>query len=323
MKAQRQPAPFLPVWARDFYNDWREPSRSGQVSIDDETPPDLPHRRTAFYALLGSDRVDMRVFWEHAESIIRRECERRGFPVDRELRWFLSRLILATDEKLEPERYRFDRSPQPMLSRLRDPLQALARKTACQIRELALITPGRLISGTPCDHTNPGDLVDALVSHYRLTMPAIDYYWLFRRHQIEFNMSSKRGWVQHAQAAEKLRPKLAANLRNLATRTQQPPHFMRKVWRYAEMLDAAPSLEVLSLGEPALASQKTSWMDWLRTLQAWYVVDGELEIIDALPKTDWATLVSVLFDENVTERNIRLVLSRESAAAVFSENAPR
>ncbi len=111
MKAQRQPAPFLPVWARDFYNDWREPSRSGQVSIDDETPPDLPHRRTAFYALLGSDRVDMRVFWEHAESIIRRECERRGFPVDRELRWFLSRLILATDEKLEPERYRFDRSP--------------------------------------------------------------------------------------------------------------------------------------------------------------------------------------------------------------------
>ncbi len=318
MKEQGIPAPFLPGWALDFYNDWRQPSRFGQVSIDDETPPDLPHRRAAFYALLGSDRSDMRAFWAHAESSIRSECEQRGFSVDRELRWFLSRLILATDEAIEPERYRFDRSPMPVLSRLRDPVQALARKAACQIRELAIITPGRLISGAPCDPTPPGDLVDALVSHYRLRIPPIDYYWLFRRHQIEFTMSSKRGWVQHAQAAEKLRPKLAANLRNLAMGTHSAPNFMRKVWHYAEMLDAAPSLEVLSLGEPALASQKTSWMDWLRTLQAWYTVDGELGIIDALPKADWATLASVLFDENITERNIRLVLSHESAVAVFS-----
>lgn len=310
METSKSPAPFVPGWARDFYNDWRQPSRLGQVSIDDETPPDLPHRRAAFYALLCSDRSDMREFWGRAECLIRKECEQRGFPAECELRWFLGRLILATDEVCADERYVFDRSRPPTLPRLRDPLQNLARKVACQIRELNLITPRRLISGGPLASPNASELVDALANHFQLTLPPIDHYWVFSRHQIEFTMSSKRGWIQHMQATEKLRQRLSINLRQLASKTTPAPAFMRELWHYAEILENAQTLDDLSFAEPALASQKATWADWLRTLQAKYAVDGELGIVDALPKSDWATLVSVLFGADVTDRNIRLILSR-------------
>ena len=311
MEMSKSPAPFVPVWARDFYNDWRYPSRPRAVSIDDETPPDLPHRRAAFYALLCSDRSDMREFWVRAECLIRKECEQRGFPVEPELRHFLGRLILARDSAIDPEPYSFSRYIPPKLPRLRQPLQNLARKVACQIAELALITPRRRISGEPLPTPWPGELVESMVIFYDFLMPETSYYWIFSKNEIEFTATSKRGWIQHAQAAERLRPKAVTNLRCLAAKSPDDLDFMRdRLLAYAKALESVPTLEELERDEPELESQKATWADWLRTLQAWYAVDGELGIVDALPKSDWVTLVSVLFGAEVTDRYIRMILDK-------------
>ena len=315
MTLPKPPAPFLPDWARVFFDGRRttDPNRPQHVLIDDE----MPHRREAFYRLFCTADAGMRDFWVYAANRLQEACQEKRLDVNKEQFVFLERLILATDNAIEPERYWFDpMPPREQQQRLRDPLQSLARKVACQVRELSTIQPHRRISGATLMNPWSGPLIEALVIYYDFGMPGADYYGrrgIFRKNDIEYTSSSKRGWIQHAQAADRLRPKVIANLRRLAEESSRAApvrprqEFLDSLRDCADRLAALPNLADLAVGEPELESQKSSWADWLRSIIAWYSEAGEVG--NFLRHRDWATLTYVLFDVQVTEDRIGDVIS--------------
>jgi hypothetical protein len=289
----------IPEWARDFFNDWitPDPARPAKILIDDE----LPHRREAFYRLFCTQSADMQSMWTQADRRIREECELRGWQLDPEYRYFLWRIILLTDATVPPEKYPFDRRAQKGdPTRLRDPAQNLARKLACQMRELWHIAPTRTISGVPLVKHWPGPIIDALAAGFCFRMPVVDYhsaYGVFQRNNIEFTQTSKRGWVEHARAAERLRIKISTNANSLVDKygLRIPASIRLELNEYVRALDNAPLLEDIAAVEVELASQKASWADWLRTIHARYAEDGELGNI--LRYCDWAAIATALFPD--------------------------
>ncbi|MFN3544932.1 MAG: hypothetical protein ACK4UX_08795 [Thiobacillus sp.] len=289
-----RPSPDLPGWALAWF------TKMGPRFDDAE---EMPHRHDAFYRLFCTNDPGMRRMWTHVDRHV--QAENRGA--------LLHSLIYSMDDALEDEHRPLYRSPPAVPEkRLRDAAQRQARKLAMLIQELCTVTPPRCEAARHDVIKYGGSTVERLVIAYRIALAPIDINDIYRRHDIAFTSTSKRGWVQRRRASDAARRRVIAAARELAETGR--PQDARWLGELADALHQLPDLKTEHAGQPELRSQKCGWPDWVRVAQA---AMRDAGIGDACLRTvDWAALVRALFDDtDVSEVRVGQVLKETSATS--------
>lgn len=290
-----KPATCLPPWARDVLDQWRDGRDFFSTPIDEE----MAHRREAFYRLYTADDPAICEVWRYVDTSIARD--ERGA--------FLGDLILATDWICPDEPLPVYGAPIPFFdppSRLRTREQRKARKLAELLQLLRIVTPPDCAARTS-SAINTGTHVESLIIYFNIgQVPAYyDQRWQLTELRVEYTYDSKRGWMQHRRASDRVRHKAIKSARKLA---ELPGAAKHAPWLcgLADALEALPTMEVEHSSDFWLLSQKASYLDWVRR-----VLRGLNDIAahphtPALRHSDLATLANVLTspERELTEDDI-------------------
>jgi len=291
------PAKCLPVWAREFLDEWRVGSRRLTVSIDDQ----MEHRRSAFYRLYSANDADVRAMWRHAENSVAPEW-RNAFILD---------LILATDSIFPEEALPVYGSPPSAEHRLRTREQRHARKLAKLLQLLRVVTPPRCkadksrINEASCD-------VEYLIIFFDIGPVPRDYYlcWRMTELGVEYTMDSKRGWMQHRRASDLVRGKVVNAARTMAALPGATQH-TEWLLTLADELEALPSMKAEHVDEIDLQSQKAGYLDWLAVAYSMTKSYSSSPEEETLRIVDWAVLARVVAGAgDVTPDDISHAISR-------------
>lgn len=200
MSSEPNSAKCLPDWARQCMDGWRDGSRRSPVPIADE----LPHRREAFYRLYSADDPDVKAMWAQAS---------KGLKAD-ERKYFIPRLILSTDAIVPDERLPvYKTAPVGESPKYRTREQRAAYKLAVQLQRFAVVTPPR------CQAYQARFIsvdIEKLIISFNIKPAERDDDERWRSLQIEYTTSSKRGWIQHRRASDKVRREVITTARRLA-----------------------------------------------------------------------------------------------------------
>lgn len=185
-----------------------------------------------------------------------------------ERRAFLHAVILATDEIIADEPlpvYQVPATPKPALRTRR---QRLARRLAEQVQLLAACTPPRCTAARVIER-RASVTVEQLIIAFGIGQVPQDYNqrWRLSRLNIEFTTSSKRGWVQHRRASDRVRAKVIDLARALLmenTKACPEDQINAVLVEFSDLLASLPDMDEEHRDDPALRSQKASYLDWFR-----------------------------------------------------------
>lgn len=312
----------LPDWARRYYFRFQD----GFLDRDE-----MPHRKEAFLRLFRTDNQGMQDFWEQAKKLIPpptvcflvgqlRAAEK--FVVtdeDMEAEVLLGSLIYSTDDAIPKERVPRYSPPPHAGERLREPARVQARKLAKLLREFFIVTPPRCTAWA-ASRRNVGSTVERLVVAYGFDLDLDDLNDIYRRRNIEYTSDSKRGWVQRRRASDGVREKVIESARKLAEIGR--PEDVSWLAALADTMQALPAFGAEHTRQPEILSQKACpWADWLRVAHYQLRNVGDTRV--RLRQKDWAALILMLFDEEITEEQIgRIVRNTPTTVVKNLENHP-
>ena len=303
----RQPPPWIPGWARAYFERHTTPSDRNVCLLSD--PDELPHRREAFYRLLCTNNPDMRAMWKRADKVIH-EDRHQGF---------IGSLILSTDgaigaitgdERIPPRSGPTPAKPE----RMRDPAKTLARKLARDLGMLSIVTPARCLAFKAVQRV--GVDVERLIIYYRFQQAQVRISTECAKLGIEYTPTSKRGWVQCRRASDTMRAKVVKAARKLA----RIGHQKNALWltEIADTFAQLPSIDDEHGDDVELRSQKSGWGDWLRIANE-DMQDGVYRGKHFLTLANWAALVQALFHVAVSKEQIAQALQLGKSVTGLAE----
>lgn len=282
-------ASCLPAWARGYFTEARDRYEEVEMS----------HRREAFFRLLCTDDEGMRQVWTHLDDA--------GFQYQE----VLETLIYASDDVIEDTPV----ESVPMIpgtidnrARRLSQVQNKARKLAIKLRELHNFMPWRLKKRT--GHTLLCD-IEMLCIYFDITLEPFDIDASRKKHNIDYTSSSKRGYIRHRRAADKVKAEAIKVARALVD-SEIPSRPAAEISGLIADLEKWENFDMERGTSSLLRSQKAGWADWLRVAHEglqWY--DGDNSPANALTLSDWASLAQTLFGVEVSEERIRQII-RES-----------
>lgn len=281
MKPRRPKAPPLPEWASAYFRVCRE-------RFDLE----MPHRRDAFNRLACDRDADMQSVWKHIDET----------ELDKPKEEIIGALIYSTDTVIFDEEIPRYGLIQAVTAGRLTPKQIKARKLAKLLRDLFCVTPQH------CDAFRKRDRlltdIENLCNAFYFRLDAHDLDACRRKHDIEFIADSKRGFIQHRHASDKIRGKAIKVAQHIIEATDTPAWCAERLAGLVKDLLSWSSFKQEHGDETEYRSQKASWCDWVRVAR---------ERIDAPPEMlthdDWATLVRVLFDVEVDRQSVGRIIN--------------
>jgi len=345
--ARPTPAKYLPIWARAYFDRWRDRFDNDEmvpvapdgtklwwkchfpdVGLDPGETLAPTHRHDAFYRLLCTDNDDgMRRMWCRADKVIVIDMNKPPSSGEHGY-WFMGSIIYGTDAVLPDEKPRYIPSPRRPPTQRLNPEQRAARKVAHLLQCLFHVTPRDCHARRHCYF---GPTVEWLVVRYGFYLGPFDYNQLARVYELTCTSDSKRGWIQRRRAHDRIRHQTIAAIRRLLAMKYDPSHRLAAELRQiADDLVTWPDIEAEHGHQTDLLSNKSGWADWLRHVyDEWLSALDQGEARGHLRQCDWAALAAVLFPEHFgaagapDERLIREVIAQVEATRTRRQQVER